>query len=119
MKTIRTICAYLIPLLIILALPPYVEEMNLPFDKSVKYIIGIIISIIISLIVGYLIEPSNKRRLLKLLSVILSLIGMFTVYGLAPNQTILIISIISIVAITLIMFLILTNIVDHKEIKNK
>lgn len=138
MKTFRKISAYLLPILLFLILPSYINDYltnnsitklleesntnelflkNLAYEKDLNYVIGMLISIVISIIIGYLIEPNDKRKLSKWLSLILSMLGIFSVYGIVKNENLQIIGPISIVIIAMLTFTVFNQVSTYNEKK--
>ena len=113
MKKLRSFSAYVLPILILLSLPTLLA-IRLPYNDNINFIIGMLISYIVSIILGFLIESIDKKKVVELLSIILSLIGMFSFYGLVQdNEKLLIIGLIGIGALSIIVYIILNTIINQ------
>ena len=113
MKKLRSFSAYVLPILILLSLPTLLA-IRLPYNDNINFIIGMLISYIVSIILGFLIESIDKKKVVKLLSIILSLIGIFSFYGLVQdNEKLLIIGLIGIGALSIIVYIILNTIINQ------
>lgn len=85
---IRKVSAYILPFISFIALSLLIEYVGFTIfdtnDLTYKYILGCIMSSICSIVfilVGFYIEPENKKKTIKVLSIIICVIFLLAIYG--------------------------------------
>jgi Mn2+/Fe2+ NRAMP family transporter len=85
---IRRICAYIVPFIVFLVFSILTENIGdniLNTDKlSNKYLLDLLIAVIspiVFVLVGFYIEPKNKKKTIKILSIILCVFFLFAIMG--------------------------------------
>lgn len=85
---IRKVSAYILPFITFIVLSLLIEYIGFAIydtnDLTYKYIIGSLISAISSIafiVVGFYIEPENKKKTIRVLLIIISVMFLIAIYG--------------------------------------